>query len=233
MLPTTPKVQESAEIEEVALIRDEMANMVWAIERRIPLPSGYSKPGAEAGRELLNFLRQPLQKELERLQKRKAVLDAIPEANRTSAEENELAQINSEIKKRMPPDPKADIRYQVMNTVPENWIPFISVHVAASVRETQLQRAAMPRLLEGDPNPPEKVRPWTSLLRQNMPGPYFIHEEQVPRAGTVVTQSYQRTRWMGGTVFTWFGARKQTGRGEGSSGLQFDRFMDTKKRTQN
>ncbi len=229
LLPTTPKVQESAETEEIALIRDEIANMVWAIERRVPLASGYSKPGAEAGRELLNFLQQPLKKELTRLQARKTELDAIPEADRTQAEKGELAQIISELTKRLPPEPTAAIRYQVMNTVPENWIPFISVHVAGSVRETQLQRAAMPRILEGNPNPPEKVRPRTSLLRYGVPKPYFIHEEEVPRSGIVVSQSFQRTRWLGGKAFTWLGNRKQTGRGEGSSGLRFDGLVDTKK----
>lgn len=47
LLPTAPKVQESAAVEEVVLIRDEMANMVWGIERRVPLPSGASRPGGK------------------------------------------------------------------------------------------------------------------------------------------------------------------------------------------
>ena len=37
------------------LIRDEMANMVWGVERTIPLPSGDAKRGAEAGRETLRL----------------------------------------------------------------------------------------------------------------------------------------------------------------------------------
>ena len=119
LLPTAPKVQESALVEEVALIRDEMANMVWGIERRIALPSGSSRPGGEAAREY----RQHLQR----------LIGAPAPA---------------------PFEPQAPIRYQVMNTVPEQWIPFIPVHVDGSVRETQLQRAALPRILEGDPNPP-------------------------------------------------------------------------------
>ena len=56
------------------------------------------------------------------------------------------------------------IRYEVMSSVPENWIPFIPVHVADSNREIQLQRAAVPRILDGDPNPPVKVQPRTVLL---------------------------------------------------------------------
>ncbi len=228
LLPTAPKVQEGAAIEEVALIRDEMANMVWGIEQRIPLPSGASKPGSEAAREFFNFLQKPLKVKVEQMQARRAELESIPEAERTQSEKDELAQIIVELAKILPPEPAAPIRYQVMNTVPEQWIPFISVHVEDSVRETQLQRAALPRFLEGDPNPPEKIRPRTTLLRHNLPKAYFIHEEEVPRAGALVSQSYQRTRWIGGRVFTWLGARKQTGRGEGWSGLAFDRIVDVK-----
>jgi len=55
--------------------------------------------------------------------------------------------------------------------------------------------------------------------------PYFLHEEEVPRAGAIVSQSYQRTRWTNGRVIVWLGARKQAGRGEGSSGLAFDRIV--------
>jgi hypothetical protein len=226
LLPTVPKVQEGPPVEEVALIRDEMANMVWGIERRVPLASGISRPGTEAARELLDFLQKPLLDEIARLQARRAELEAIPEADRSGTEVAELATIATRLAQLLPPDPKAPIRYQVMNTVPEHWIPFIPVHVDGSAREIQLQRAAMLRILTGDPNPPEKIRPRTSLLRHGLPGTYFINEEEVPRAGAVVSQSYQRTRWLGGKVFTWFGARKQTGRGEGSSGLAFDRIVD-------
>ena len=41
-----------------------------------------------------------------------------------------------------PPPAAAKIRYQLMNTVPEEWIPFIPVHLDGDNRETQLQRAA-------------------------------------------------------------------------------------------
>jgi len=50
---------------------------------------------------------------------------------------------------------------------------------------------------------------------------------EVPRAGAVVFQSFQRTRRPDGAVVTWFGARKETGRGEGSSGLRFDALVAT------
>jgi hypothetical protein len=191
LLANAAKVQEGAPAEEIALIRDEMANMVWGVERRIPLASGAAKPGPEAAREYRQWLQR---------------LTGVPIGGG--------------------PEPTAPIRYQVMNSVPEHWIPFIPVHVDDSVRETQLQRAALPRFLVGGPSPPEKVRPRTTLLRAGLPRAYFVHEEEVPRAGALVTQSYQRARWIGGRAVTWLGVRKQTGRGEGSSGLRFDGLLD-------
>jgi hypothetical protein len=113
-----------------------------------------------------------------------------------------------------------------MSSVPEQWLPFIPVHVDGSTRETQLQRAAMLRFLDGDQDPPEKVRPRTPLMSQDLPGAYFVFEEEVPRAGIRVSQGYQRTRRPDGSVVVWYGARKQTGRGEGSSGLGFDRIVN-------
>jgi hypothetical protein len=119
-----------------------------------------------------------------------------------------------------------------MNTVPENWIPFIPVHDPGSNRQVRLQRAAMLRFLKGENNP-ARVEPRTSLFREGLEAkpkklPYFVHEEEVPRSGIQVSQAFQRTRWYGGKVFTWLGVRKTTGRGEGSSGLGFDRIEDVK-----
>lgn len=52
ILPSTPFVLEGPPLEEVAMVRDEMANLIFGIERRVPMGSGGSKPGGEAGREL-------------------------------------------------------------------------------------------------------------------------------------------------------------------------------------
>src|SRR6185436_11907794 len=98
------------------------------------------------------------------------------------------------------------------------------------VREVQLQRGRMLRILEGDPNLPVKVPPRTTLLRQGLdlasPQPYFLHEEEVPRAGATVTESFRRTRWTKGEAYVWLGVQKQTGRGERPSGLAFDSIVN-------
>ncbi len=196
VLPVSRKVLEGKPLEEIYMLRDEIANMVWGVESRVPLMTGRSKPGREAGHELRTKLQQLLNEE-------------NPET-----EEVEF---------------KANIRYQIVNTVPEEWIPFVPVHKDDSFREIELQRAAMPRILENDPDVPRKIEPRTSLLREGLDQEeqeqYFIHEEEIPRAGAKIHKAFQRTRWYDGKVFNWVGIRKEIGRGEGHSGLAFDQII--------
>ena len=196
--PLTQQTLTNAPLEDAMLIRDEMANMVWAVEKAIPLPSGDAANGKKAAFETRAFFEQDLVRRL-----------GAPPVPPPLAQD-------------------AKIRYRVMSTVPENWIPLIPVHVPNDNRKVQLQRGAMPRVLEGDPVQPALVRPQTSLLRpgldQSPSLPYFVHEEEVSRAGVRVTASFHRTRWRDGRAWVWLGVRKQTGRGEGSSNLRFDRI---------
>jgi hypothetical protein len=198
LLPTVAKIQESPPIEDIILVRDEVANMVWGVENTISVATGESKRGLEAARQTRAFIE---------------------------------AQLTARLGGPPPPVPaNAPIRYRVMSTVPENWIPFIPVHVDGSNRKIQIQRAAMPRILEGDPDPPVKVQPRTVLLREGLDRtpsqPYFVFEEEVPRAGARLMQAFERTRWTDGRVYTWLRVRRQTGRGEGSSGLGFDELIN-------
>lgn len=194
LLPTLANAVASPPMEEVFLVRDEVANMAWGVETTVALASGISRPGAEVGIQTFNYLQ-----------------GLIPSGSTSGPM-------------------TAPVRYQAMNSVPENWIPFIPVHLPSNNREIQLQRAAMPRMLAGDPNTPQKVQPQTSLLRQGLDLTtalqYFIHEEEIPRAGTRLSQYYSRARWTQGQIYTWLRARKQTGRGEATSGLAFDRLVD-------
>jgi hypothetical protein len=201
--PSAQKVLEGRPLEDLLFARDEMANMVWGVERTITLPSGEPKRGREAAEETRRFFEQEVERRLGK----------PPEP--------------------LPPAAGAKVRYKVMSAVPENWIPMIPVHLPGDVREIQLQRAGMLRIVEGDdPNQaPRKVAPRTYLLRPGLDQPpplaaYYLHEEEVPRAGVQVTQSFQRTRWRDGRAWVWIGVRKQIGRGEGSSGLAFDRIVD-------
>jgi hypothetical protein len=205
VLPVARKVQEGKPLEEVMLLRDEIANMVWGVETRVPLPTGRSQPGKEIAYEFRSKLQQ-------------LALAANPPVGGDAIET------------------QAAIRYQIVNSVPENWIPFVPVHVAGSSREVQLQRASLPRILENDPAVPKKVEARTSLLREGLddtePQSFFLHDEEVSRAGVKVSASYQRTRSYDGRVITWIGIRKQTGRGQGSSGLAFDQVLPVRRSPQ-
>ncbi|MEO6932692.1 MAG: hypothetical protein ABI151_13750, partial [Chitinophagaceae bacterium] len=149
LLPTVAKIQEGKPMEEVLLIRDEMANMVWGVETIVPLPGSWSRSGFEAAGEL-------------HAQWQKIVTDTFgqPVVELPVKDGNE----------------EAKIRYEIMNTIPENWIPFLPVHVPGSNREIQLQRAALPRILDGNPNNPDKIRPRTTLLQEGRAEnkPYFV-----------------------------------------------------------
>ena len=202
LAPALGKSMESKPVEHINLIRDEMANMVWGIERVIQLSNGYPKPGDEAATEFRNYL--------------KSLLDetALPE----------------------PLETDALIRYELMNTVPENWIPLIPVKATDNPleRQVKLQRAAMLRILSERETNPKPVQPRTSLLRHGIKGdtttPYYISEIEVPRSGTQLFKTYQRARGKDGKVYVWLGWKKRTGHGEGNSGLQFDQIRDLVKK---
>lgn len=189
--PAVGRTLEGPPVESVNFLRDEMANMVWAVESKIPDDLGGGMNGYEAATDLLEFIRR----------------HAPPPAPDPGRVEND-----------------ARSSYRLATTVPENWIPFIPVHLEGSAREIQLQRAAMPRVVVG--LDPAAVAPRGVILRPADRTQYFVHEEEVPRAGAVVTRSFQRARWHGGATRLWLGRRKEHGRGEGSSGLRFDQLVE-------
>jgi len=176
LVPAVTKTLGGNEHETVLFLRDEMANMVWAVEKTVPSASSGGADGYGVARAA-------------------EVAPPAPPMHPTIA----------------------NARYALGTDVPHNWHPFVPVHVPGSSRSVQLQRARMP-------GPARRI--YGHILR--VPSPYLINEEEVPRAGKIVTRAFQRARWQGGTTFLWAGRRVTTGRGEGSSGLAFDQVVDIK-----
>lgn len=171
--PALLKTLEGDELEKVNFLRDEMANMVWAVESIVPTILGVGSNGYEAAMRLGTPFAAPA----------------------------------------MHPD--AIVRYILGTEVPLNWTPFLPAHVDGSNRSIQLQRAQMPnsnKKMEGE------------ILK--VPAPYYIHEEQVPRSGTIVSRRFQRARGPKGEVYLWIGREVRNGKGEGSSGLIFDQIRE-------
>jgi hypothetical protein len=163
LAPALTTMLEGPKLEEVHFLRDEMANLVWAVEHRSPSALGEPFDPAAEGDSETEFPSGP------------------------------------------------DAHYVLGSSVPSNWRPFVPARVPGTTRSIRLQRARLPgtgRPLRGD------------IL--NIPAPYFVNEEEVPRAGRIVDRRFQRARWLGGSAFLWVGRTSVSGRGEGSSGLVFD-----------
>jgi len=173
LAPALSQTLEGDPTEEINFLRDEMANMVWAVETIVPSQAGRGVNGNEmALRELI-----------------------LPDTT--------------------PANDTVQIRYVLGTTVPNNWIPFVPVHMPASDSEIRLQRAQMPG-----------AKGASTVLLTEVPPPYFINEEEVPRSGILVQQSFQQARWLGGKNYLWIGRNKETGKGEGWSNLKFDQIED-------
>jgi hypothetical protein len=173
--PAIGQVIESAALEEVLFMRDEMASMAWAIERSIESP--VERPFAYA--------------------------TAAP-VGADGAPSSAVA----------PPG------YLLSSRVPENWIPLLPV-------QQQVGGKVIVRLRRGavlQPDGPPKVH-LAQGRTLNTGGPLLLYDEEVPREGVQLTRARRLARWIDGSSWAWTALRTQIGRGEGSSGLQFDQLI--------
>jgi len=174
MLPhTLMTTVESRPIEDVLFLRDEMANMAWAVER---------------------VVESPIERPLNRFEER-------PEAG------NE------------PPLPAKEIGvYTLASRTPGNWVPLLPVRTTDGLRLKRgkvLRADGSRQLVEARGRVLQPDGSATSGLA--------LYEEEIPREGVRVTRSCQLARSQDGRTHLWIGRRKRIGRGEGSSGLAFDR----------
>jgi hypothetical protein len=108
----------------------------------------------------------------------------------------------------------------VASEVPDHWFPLVPEQLADQ-ESVRLRLVPLSRLVGGEPT---GLEPLGTLLP---PGGSWLHEEEVPRSGIQVTRTWQHARWHDGSRHLWQARRKRTGRGEGSSGLRYDRVEDT------
>ncbi len=150
-----------------------MANLVWAVEHRVPSQAGKGVSGDEL-----------------------AMQDSPPESF-------------------VPVNDTVQIRYVAGTAVPDNWIPFIPVHMQDSDREVRLQRARLPT-----------AKGALGLILTEKAAPYYVDDGEIPKAGIIVRRSFQRARWLNGITYLWVGRDKGAGKGEGWSNLRFDQIVD-------
>jgi hypothetical protein len=221
VLPPLSDTLESAPLEEVALVRDEMANLAWAIEKRVQGTSGESLDRA--------------------LEDQRYSLRQLPTVPVTDAPQ--IYRLMTPVPSHWLPlipvrkskgDLSLSIRLQragmkrfyrvdadAMNAI-EGYAEFIErlTHSPDFVSAIPLDPA----------NPDIQVfvfHPRGRLLRADATVPValdslLIEEEEVPRAGVIVTRSFNYARTADGRAWLWCGRNKRVGRGGASSGLHFD-----------
>jgi hypothetical protein len=204
LAPGLAATQEAPPIDEAVFLRDEVANLVWAVESTIPDALGGGRDARAAARQLREQIR----------------LAYPPPADPAGLPAEVL------------------LRYQLMGTVPENWIPLAAVRLTGQVSASAFLQGAMPRVPVLQPALSEDgkiilghqvVLPRGGLLEASpVEQPNLVREEELLRGGAVLQRSFQQTRWSDGSTVTWLGRRKLNGRGEGSSGLAFDQASQRK-----
>ncbi len=171
--PSAAYVMQSSPVERVLFLRDEMADLAWAVETCF-------------------------EDTLERVVDRRS-LWIVP--GKPSPGTRDLP------------------AYRVETVVPDYWIPF-------APEQLPDQKSIRLRLvpLEIDKGgTPQIVEPKGRLLSaKDSDGRLWLFDEEIPREGTLVERIYRYARWQDGRTTLWTARRRQTGSGEGSSGLRFD-----------
>ncbi|MEO8630219.1 MAG: hypothetical protein ABI612_19300, partial [Betaproteobacteria bacterium] len=182
--PSLGRVMEGSTLEDVLLMRDEMANVAWAIERNLESALEQALPGYSA-----------------------------PPATAVAAASTGAG---------VPTSGASAARYLLSSTVPDNWIPLLPVELQGADGKviSRLKRGAVLQ-----PDGSQKVhRAQGQVL--NAAGELLLYDEEVPREGVHVTRSRRMARWLDGSTWVWAAYKKQVGRGEGSSNLQFDQLLE-------
>ena len=195
------RVSESEPIEEVQFLRDEMANMVWGVEKRIDDECGGSLDGKTMSDK---------------------VLTVVDSQNGPEVKGEEKAEFKYLIQNRVPvnwipfiPLPESgamgrEIRFRrgrmpiYINDKSDK--PFKWVRPSTSV-------LAVKRDKEG------KVIP------------FYLNEEEIQGYGTKVIYTNQQTRWLNGVTYTWRGFAKRISGYQANSGLMFDELRQIQKQS--
>ena len=228
--PQLAATVEGKPIEEVKVLRDEIANMVWGVENIVS-----DGCGGTVDANLYATRLETIVKGQNKVGDPEHQPDTVVFGQGKSPELVKAPGNNS---------PQAKFSYSLQSSVPFNWIPFIPQRLSSKVsknlpffmggREIILRRGKMPcYIFNKDHYDLLAVRPQGSIMRPvlrfiiNGDGkvkeePMIIHEEAVQATGIRLTKNYQRARWIGGKTYQWLGIYKRQAKTDASSGLIFD-----------
>ena len=211
--PAVSKVHESEAIEEVLFVRDEMANLTWGIETKVPDLLSRSMDGHIAASELNNYW----------LTLQGIDLDAEPVIDENAIYKYTLGNTIPENWIPFTAIHKKDGQNRAVRLQRAS-MPRLYFEDFQAIRpRTDILRYGLRN------NADLELSPFVNPDRETQESPYYINEEEIPRSGLKLTSTFQRTRWYNGKTYSWYGRRKTLGRGEGSSGLAFDILEMAKK----
>jgi hypothetical protein len=203
--PTIDHVLTGNPLEEIKMLRDETANLVWAVEKTYR--TYYGEPISGYDHSLY-------------LKRRSNV--GSPLINETEEEDEDS---DKPIKYTIMTDVSWNwIPFIPVHVTAKEIPSATTIPPDPSHKHIQLQRAAMINTVDRTP-----ILPNSRLINEVQPQ-YYIDESEIPRSGIILSENCQRTVWYTGEVFLWIGRNKSIGTGEGSSGLQFDSISLRKKR---
>ena len=225
--------QEGPPLEHVVVMRDEMANIAWAIEKRVQGTSGEALDRgfesqrlsstqrlvlptgavvAEGGAPLNYTLQTPVAAHW---------IPFLPVKREHAGPLNWSIQLQRGVVTQfyqVTPGPLNETRnldYKAFITRLQS-LSFVEAQVEFGPVDNRLQgfmfhpRGEILRLAPADP----AALKTTDFLR--------LEEEEVPREGIEVKRAFNYARDATGRALLWIGRSKTTGRGEGASGLKFD-----------
>jgi hypothetical protein len=194
---------QSEVLEEVKFIRDEMANMVWAVEQTVSDGIGGSLDGSSSAKGLEAWLRS---------------LSGTPDAAPLPALPVPADYVYT-IGNTVPPHWIPFVPFRPLDNQPDMMLRRAAMPRIFENAETATRIRSRTSLVSNNAPSGQSRR-------------LDIREEEIPATGITLKTFWRRARWLDGTTVTWLAREKRLGKTTESSGLQFDILNDNQQPAQ-
>lgn len=194
--PSLVRTEEGDPIEEVQFLRDEMSNMIWAVESKINDGCGSTLEGNSFGAEIESEVKTRTEKH---------TIDEV------DADYSFLFQ-NSVPFNWIPFSP---VRLETEGVSRNREIQMQRSTMPAFFENEFVPIRPQTQLLRKGINEKDQVK---SHL--------FVNEEEILGIGTKLSLNHQRTRWFNGKTYNWIGTKKEINKTQAYSGLAFDELKE-------
>ena len=193
------RVSESEPIEEVQFLRDEMANMVWGVEKRIDDECGGSLDGKTMSDK---------------------VLTVVDSQNGPEVKGEEKAEFKYLIQNRVP------VNWIPFVPLPESGAMGREIRFRRGRMPIYINDGSKDKFKWVRPSTSVLA---VKRDQEGKVIPFYLNEEEILGYGTKVTLTTQQTRWLNGTTYTWRGYAKKISGYQANSGLMFDELRQIHK----